>query len=52
MPEIFAWTQWDDLKVPAGVTLLSPKNFPLESSDLSKINFYLQKHEWLITRYS
>ena len=35
------WTQWDDIKVPAGFEKLSPINFPLETSDLSKINFYV-----------
>jgi lactate dehydrogenase-like 2-hydroxyacid dehydrogenase len=35
------WTQWDDLIVPSGFEKLSPKNFPLESSDLSKVNFYV-----------
>ena len=41
MSELVVWTQWDDLKVPTGVSLRSPKNFPLESSDLSQINFYV-----------
>jgi phosphoglycerate dehydrogenase-like enzyme len=41
MAEIVAWTEWDDLKVPAGVKLLSQKDYPLESSDLSKINFFV-----------
>jgi len=35
------WTQWDDLTAPAGITLLSPENFPLDSSDLSQIDFYV-----------
>ena len=35
------WTQWDDLQVPAEFEKLSPGNFPLETSDLSKINFYV-----------
>ena len=35
------WTQWDDLEVPAGFEKLSPKNFPLDDSDLSKIDFYV-----------
>lgn len=39
--EIKVWTQWDDLTAPAGITLLSPKNFPLDSSDLSQIDFYV-----------
>jgi phosphoglycerate dehydrogenase-like enzyme len=39
--EIKVWTQWPDLSAPAGVTLLSPENFPLDSSDLSQIDFYV-----------
>ena len=35
------WTQWSDLKVPDGINLLSPENYPLDSSDLSKIDFYV-----------
>lgn len=35
------WTQWDDLEVPAGFKKLSPSNCPLESSDLSEIDFYV-----------
>lgn len=35
------WTQWEDLKVPAGIEALNPKNFPLETSDLSQISFYV-----------
>ncbi len=35
------WTQWDDIHVPQGVTKLSPINTPLESADLSEINFYV-----------
>jgi phosphoglycerate dehydrogenase-like enzyme len=41
MAEIKVWTQWSDLKVPAGVTLLSPENFPLDTSDLSQVDFYV-----------
>ena len=44
MSEITAWTQWPDLKVPPGITLRSPKDFPLESSDLSQINFYVPSY--------
>lgn len=44
MSEIVAWTQWDDLTVPAGVVMHSPKDFPLESSDLSKINFFVPSY--------
>jgi phosphoglycerate dehydrogenase-like enzyme len=39
-----AWTQWSDIKVPAGINLLSPDNFPLESSDLSQIDFYVPSY--------
>ena len=41
MSKIVAWTQWSDLKAPQGVTLHSPEDFPLDSSDLSTINFYV-----------
>ena len=41
MSSINAWTQWDDLSAPAGITLLSPENFPLDTSDLSQIDFYV-----------
>ncbi len=41
MSEIKVWTQWSDLKAPPGITLLSPENFPLDSSDLSQIDFYV-----------
>ena len=41
MSSIKVWTQWDDLSAPAGITLLSPENFPLDSSDLSQIDFYV-----------
>ena len=41
MSEIVVWTQWDDLVAPKGVELHSPKDFPLESSDLSTITFYV-----------
>jgi phosphoglycerate dehydrogenase-like enzyme len=36
-----AWTQWEDIRAPDGVTTLNPKNFPLEDSDLSQITFYV-----------
>ena len=39
--EHVAWTQWEDIQVPAGVKALNPKNFPLEVSDLSQITFYV-----------
>ena len=41
MSEIKVWTQWSDLSVPPGVTLLSPENFPLDTSDLSQVDFYV-----------
>ena len=41
MSSINVWTQWDDLIAPAGITLLSPENFPLDTSDLSQIDFYV-----------
>lgn len=41
MEQIKVWTQWSDLSLPAGITLLSPKNFPLDTSDLSEIDFYV-----------
>ena len=41
MSSINVWTQWDDLSAPAGITLLSPQNFPLDTSDLSQIDFYV-----------
>jgi phosphoglycerate dehydrogenase-like enzyme len=41
MSAINVWTQWSDLKVPSGITLLHPENFPLDSSDLSQIDFYV-----------
>jgi len=39
--EHVAWTQWEDIQVPAGVKALNPKNFPLGESDLSQITFYV-----------
>ncbi len=38
---IYAWVEWPDLEVPDGVTLLSENNYPLESSDLTKIDFFV-----------
>ena len=35
------WTQWDDIAVPNGIAGLNPTNTPLDSSDLSKITFYV-----------
>ena len=44
MSKLIAWTQWSDLKVPYGITLRSPKDFPLDTSDLSEINFYVPSY--------
>ena len=41
MPSVKVWTQWSDLQAPPGITLLSPENFPLDTSDLSEIDFYV-----------
>lgn len=41
MSTLKVWTQWPDLSAPAGIELLSPENFPLDSSDLSQIDFYV-----------
>jgi len=38
------WSQWPDLLVPEGFRLLSPENFPLDSSDLSEITIYIQPY--------
>lgn len=38
------WTQWSDLSAPDGITLLSPENFPLDSSDLSQIDMYVPSY--------
>ena len=38
------WTQWSDLHVPDGITLLSPENFPLDTSDLSQIDMYVPSY--------
>ena len=35
------WSQWPELVVPEGFERLSPSNYPLESSDLSKITIYI-----------
>jgi len=44
MSKIVAWTQWPDLNVPEGVVLHSPADFPLDSSDLSKIEFFVPSY--------
>ena len=44
MSKIVAWTQWPDLNVPEGVTLHSSQDFPLDSSDLSKIEFFVPSY--------
>lgn len=36
-----AWTQWEDIKVPAGIKRLSPSTTPLDTADLSEITFYV-----------
>ena len=41
MSSVKVWTQWSDLQAPPGITLLSPENFPLDTSDLSEIDFYV-----------
>ncbi len=41
MSKLVAWTQWPDIKAPESVSLRNPANFPLDSSDLSEINFYV-----------
>ena len=41
MKNVVAWTQWPDLPQVVGVTLRNPVNFPLDSSDLSEIDFYV-----------
>ena len=42
--KIIAWTQWSDIKVPAGVELRSEATHPLATSDLSDITFYVPKY--------
>ena len=39
--KMIAWTQWDDIKIPEGIVGCSPADTPLESADLSAINFYV-----------
>ena len=41
MAEHVIWTQWDDLNVPSNFKRLSPVTTPVETSDLSKITFYV-----------
>ena len=41
MEKITAWTQWSDLPEIPGVDLRNPNNLPLESGDLSSIEFYV-----------
>lgn len=38
------WTQWSDLSAPDGITLLSPDNFPLDTTDLSQIDMYVPSY--------
>ena len=35
------WSQWPDLVIPEGFTKFSLSDFPLDSSDLSKITIYI-----------
>lgn len=35
------WCEWSDLEVPKGITHLHPNNFPLETSNLDEIEFYV-----------
>jgi hypothetical protein len=44
MSKIVAWAQWPDLSVPENVELKSPVNFPLDTSDLSQIEFYVPSY--------
>jgi phosphoglycerate dehydrogenase-like enzyme len=39
-----AWTQWEDIDTPIGIQALNPRNFPLDSSDLSQITFYVPSY--------
>ena len=41
---ITAWTQWSDLPDIPGVHLRNASNFPLESSDLSVVDFYVPSY--------
>ncbi len=38
------WSEWSDLKVPAGFGNLSLADHPLDSSDLSRITIYVQPY--------
>ena len=38
------WTQWSNLSAPEGITLLSPDNFPLDSSDLTQVDMYVPSY--------
>jgi phosphoglycerate dehydrogenase-like enzyme len=38
------WSQWPDLIVPDGFTVLSPSNCDLDSANLSDITFYVPKY--------
>lgn len=35
------WTQWDDLEVPAGITVLGPNTAPLDSEGVEPVTFYV-----------
>ena len=44
--EHVVWSEWDDLKVPAGIRRLSPATAPLDQMDaktLSEITFYVSQ---------
>ena len=41
MSEQVVWTEWHDLNVPSKFIKLSPKNAPIDTSDVSKITFYV-----------
>lgn len=38
------WTQWEDIAIPGEIVRLTPTNAPLDSSDLSKITFYVPSY--------
>lgn len=35
------WTQWEDLKIPDGIKLLSPSSAPLDGDNLGEITFFI-----------
>lgn len=42
--EVVAWTQWPDLEVPNGVTLLSPADGELTPEMLARITFFVPQY--------